>query len=276
MSRFVHLSRVGRRSLGAVLLLACMTALVIAPDAGSQTPPGTAPPVLVVPAGEAVRAGDVAPDDVIRYTWDALGPIGREQLGITSLDDLRNMVITGPHVIPEWSTPNLDNSNVENDPDAPVPDDALSVTVTPEISSGKASTLGDGAVAMGMNPCKSDTKKANIVHRSRTFWCYTGTVIADTPALPLLKTWVNTEWQWEGIVQVKYSGTPKYIKKTAGGIGHDRLWDEAKGEVKKEIYVDNEPGPDVCYKWNSYIQKRQYGNGNTGPARAWAGSQSPC
>ena len=151
MSRFrtFALPRTVGRGIRAVLLLACFGALVVAPAAGGETPPDTTPPVLVVPEGQTVRIGDVAPDDVIMYTWDALGPIGREQIGLSSPDDLRNLRVRGPWVIPEWSMPGPDADGVQNVSDESVPPDAISVTVTPEAGLGKILVPGrdDGALA---------------------------------------------------------------------------------------------------------------------------------
>ena len=87
MSRFVHLSRVGRRSLGSMPLLACF---------GVATPA----PAVTIPAGETRRFGDTVPGETVRGVWDSPSPMERESLrqrkGRTSLDDLCHMPITRP------------------------------------------------------------------------------------------------------------------------------------------------------------------------------------
>ncbi len=111
MSQAVRLSRVGRSVIVAVLLLAC----IVAATGGASL--GAAEPALYVPAGETVRIGDVVPDEVIRSTWDNLSPAMRESLrqrkGVATIDDLRDLRITGPHTIPYYRTEPLGR-----DPDA--------------------------------------------------------------------------------------------------------------------------------------------------------------
>ena len=102
MSRFTHLGRVGRRGLAAVLLLACAVALAIVPMVGGTTPPDATTPALTVPAGESVRVRDAVSEDVIQQTWDAMWPETRQRLGLTSIEDLRNLEIQGPVNIPTF------------------------------------------------------------------------------------------------------------------------------------------------------------------------------
>ena len=82
--------------------------LIVAPAIGGGAPLDAAVSALHVPAGETVRVGDVVPDDVIVYTWQSLSPAARESLrqrkGIESIDDLRDLRITGPYTIPYYRT----------------------------------------------------------------------------------------------------------------------------------------------------------------------------
>ena len=174
MSRFAYLSRVGRRGLGAMLLLA---SLAVAASGGASL--GAAAPAASIPAGVTQRLGDIVPDETIRAMWDRWSPAARESLrqrkGIASLGDLRDMPITGPYMAPSFE-PGPEPSDAVEDVPVLTPGQLPSNAVTQEIIRGaNASTgtvnSGDAKVLMAWNPCTAKAVKANKVHYSQTDWC---------------------------------------------------------------------------------------------------------
>ena len=61
-------------------------------------------PALHIPTGTTVRTGDVFHDDLIVDTWESFSPAARESMrqrtGWESIDDFRDVRVTGPNLLP--------------------------------------------------------------------------------------------------------------------------------------------------------------------------------
>ncbi|MCY4114483.1 MAG: hypothetical protein OXG33_11180 [Chloroflexi bacterium] len=85
-------------------------ALVIALAACGSAVPAAEAPALIVLEGTTVRLGDVVPDDVIAYYREEMSTAERERLEVPSLDALSDFQVTGPAVMPYYTS----NSPAEN------------------------------------------------------------------------------------------------------------------------------------------------------------------
>ena len=92
----------GIRTIAVVVLV--VGTLVIAPAACGNAVPAAEAPALIVLAGTTVRLGDVVPDDVIAFYWETMAPAERERLEVPSLDALRDYHVTGPAVVPYFTS----------------------------------------------------------------------------------------------------------------------------------------------------------------------------
>ena len=90
---------------GGGIVAVLRTGLVVGTLAacGNAVPRAEAP-ALIVPEGTTVRLGDVVPDDVIAYYWESMPPAERDRLGVASLDTLHDYQVTGPAVVPYFTT----------------------------------------------------------------------------------------------------------------------------------------------------------------------------
>ncbi len=90
---------------GGGVLAVLIAGLVVGALAACGSPvPVARAPALIVPEGTTVRLGDVVPDDVIAYYWDTMHSATRERLGVASLNGLHDYRVTGPAVMPYFTT----------------------------------------------------------------------------------------------------------------------------------------------------------------------------
>lgn len=265
-----------------LFLLAALVvgAMAIAPAIGSKAPPGTTDPLLVVPAGETVRLGDAVPDALIVKTWESFTPLMRESLrqrkGIASLEDLRDLRITGPHVFGGTTNPPPSDELQEV---APVGLHELPLGAVSHVVRATASGVVESAnheMLASQNPCTAKAAKANKVHYSQTDWCYDGEVISSTPK-PYILWAYGTRVSWlEFLSYHTQEAISANIGRASGGYGYDHLKDESWSRVEHKIYIDGDMEADVCVSFNSYIIKRGLGNGNSSSPQAGRGPEGLC
>jgi len=271
------MGRVGRRSLGAVLLLAC---LVVAASGGASL--GAQDPAASIPAGVTMRYGDAVPDERIRALWDSFSPVERESLlertGIGSLEDLRNMPITGPFQVPPHAptAPSDALQRVDVIDPSQAPRNLTVQDLVIGVAPGNVEAA-DGELLLSQNQCTGDRVKASKVHFSQTTWCYDGSVITPTPENYILWAY-GTSIEWWNIAgaRITQEGISVGIRRTSGGYWQDHLQDKSRAIIEKKTYIDNNPGPEVCVRWYSDIWKKGLGNGNTARPQSFVSDEWRC
>ncbi len=71
---------------------------------GANAVPVAQAPALIVPEGTTARLGDVVPDAVLAYYWESMPSAERARLAVASLDALHDHQLTGPAVVPYFTT----------------------------------------------------------------------------------------------------------------------------------------------------------------------------
>lgn len=232
----------------------------------SKEPPGgEGTPILVVPADETVRVGDAVSEDVIRQTWSAMWPETRQRLGLASIDDLRQLEIRGPVSIGGALLTGV-----------PTPDIQVIEKTVPAPGGSDGPRAGDSALASS-NACGTQKAKGHDVHHSRTKWCYDGIHVVPTPNLINMKVWGSFHWWWDGIIFMTRTGTPQDIWTVSGGYNQDHHEDKSHVIVQEQQYWVGHSDPEaVCIRFDSYIQKKQHGNGSKGSPQVTKGNKWFC
>lgn len=242
MSRFTRLGRVGRRSLGAVLLLAC---LIVGTGAMASAQAPTDPSSAV-----QVRIGDLASDAVIRHTWSIMTPEQKALLGVNSLDEFRNAQLPQPSDLPAVTAGITDVS------------ESVAFEFTTDVPVSGA-TGAAGALLSGTNNCDTRISDRELrVHESETFWCYDGTLVQPTPYVIRMKVRGYLTTFWDGLVQVTRTGYEGDIWKTHGGHGDTYTRDKSSMKILEQRALLGQLSQYTCYRYTHWIDKRQNGDGS--------------
>ncbi|MCY3783069.1 MAG: hypothetical protein OXG79_04715 [Chloroflexi bacterium] len=158
----------------------------------------------------------------------------------------------------------------------PTPDLAVIERTIPAPEGGPGQLAGDVALSSD-NPCTQNEATGNDVHHTRTKWCYDGTNIVATPKEIKIQVWGSFHWWFEGLIFMTRVGTPQDIWTVSGGYGQSHYQDKSHVRIQEQQYwIGTEDPEAVCIRFNSYIQKKQYGNGNKGSPKVTTGAKSFC
>lgn len=236
MSRFTHLGRVGRRSLGAVLLLAC---LVVAASG-------------VLAANPEVQRTKTGPDsEIIQIQTDS----GTAELTLRAPATGRitdQQILDAFDLIKDFRRNNSARLSGEVEVES-------EVVVEPE--SGASYLMNGDEPECATHNAYMDNK----TFKSSTRWCYDGEYITGGIKRSTGGTTYRAAWTQNGEVWESTWWThSRSIKRTDGGVGKTKHKDKAKAILRNCVVIQIGSGSiENCADTHELtIYKTQNGNGN--------------